>query len=131
YAYDPYGAASVLTPDWAARGASLYAWRDLFQGIRLDPATGLYYYRNREYSPTLGRFLQNDPLGFGGGDPNLYRAEGNDPAGSVDPAGLYEWPWSKNARWRWEGSLIGDVVDAPLEGLRKAGDVVRAAQFGV
>ena len=55
---------SVLTPAWAGRAASLYAWRYLHQCGRLHPATGLYNFRNREYSPSLGRWLQNDPLGF-------------------------------------------------------------------
>jgi hypothetical protein len=34
------------------------------------------------------RFLQNDPIGFKGGDPNLYRHEGDDPRNSLDPSGL-------------------------------------------
>jgi RHS repeat-associated protein len=89
FVYDPYGAVSVLAPDWTARSSSLYGWRDLFQGARQDPATGLYNFRNREYSPTLGRFLQNDPLGFGGGDANLYRLEGGSPLDAVDPNGLF------------------------------------------
>lgn len=40
------------------------------------------------YSPTLGRWIQNDPIEFTAGDPNLYRMEGNDPTGMVDPSGL-------------------------------------------
>jgi len=36
-----------------------------YTGRRLDHETGLYYYRARYYSPTLGRFLQTDPIGYG------------------------------------------------------------------
>jgi RHS repeat-associated protein len=35
------------------------------------PEAGLYYYKARMYSPTLGRFMQPDPAGFGDGL-NLY-----------------------------------------------------------
>jgi RHS repeat-associated protein len=89
YVYDPYGVASVYTPGWAPRLAgSAYGWLYLHQGGRHDPATGLYLFRSRDYSPTLGRWMQADPLGLGAGDTNLYRAEGNDPASAVDPSGL-------------------------------------------
>jgi hypothetical protein len=42
----------------------------------------------RDYSPTLGRFTANDPLGFAAGDVNLYRYVGNGPTGRRDPSGL-------------------------------------------
>ncbi len=41
-------------------------------------------------SPTLGRWLEEDPIGFAGGDPNLYRAVGNNPQNRLDPSGLSE-----------------------------------------
>ena len=49
---------------------------------------GLYDYRNRVYSPGLGRFLQTDPLRFEAGDINIYRYCGNSPVSWVDPDGL-------------------------------------------
>jgi len=57
-----------------------------FTGRERD-ATGLYFYRARYYSPTLQRFISEDPLGFGGGQVNLYGYVGNDPVDSVDPGG--------------------------------------------
>jgi RHS repeat-associated protein len=59
-----------------------------YTGQQLDGATGLYYDQARFYDAALGRFLSQDPIGFGGGDANLYRYVGNDPANSVDPTGL-------------------------------------------
>jgi len=51
-------------------------------------AAGDYEFRNRVYSPSLGRWLSNDPLGFNAGDQNWYRAVGNNPGNGLDPSGL-------------------------------------------
>ena len=57
----------------------------------MDEGSGLYYMRNRWYSPGLGRFVQVDPSGLAGGDFNLYRYAGNSPVNFVDPIGLGSW----------------------------------------
>ncbi len=94
YAYDPYGKATVLDPvTWMVRGAgqygtSSYGWVYLHQGGRYDTATGLYNFRHRDYSPTLGRWTEEDPIGYNGGDLDLYRYEKDDPPNSFDPRGL-------------------------------------------
>lgn len=59
----------------------------LFAGRPVDPDTGLVNLRARWYSPELGRFLDPDLLGLGGGtNPWLY-ADG-DPVERRDPTGL-------------------------------------------
>jgi RHS repeat-associated protein len=88
YVYDPFGSVSILAANWTTRGSSNYGWVYFHQGGRFDFATGLYAFRNRDYSSTLGRWVENDPIGFAGGDPNLYRYVGNDPTSSTDSYGL-------------------------------------------
>jgi len=88
YIYDPYGAVTVLTPTWTTRSGSLYGWVYLFQSGRYDATSTLYGFRNRYLSPTLGRWVQNDPLGFGGGSDNFYSFVGANPVTNSDPSGL-------------------------------------------
>ena len=54
---------------------------------RENDNTGLYYYRARYYHPVLQRFISEDPIGFAGGDVNLYAYVGNAPINFVDPFG--------------------------------------------
>jgi RHS repeat-associated protein len=88
YDYDPFGAMTILNPDFSTRGTSGYNWNYFFQGQRYDGTVGLYDSRGRVYSPTLMRPLQADPLGFAAGDSNLYRYVGNNPTNATDPSGL-------------------------------------------
>ncbi len=82
FTYQPFG--GVLT-HW---GETPNALR--YTGRELDADTGLYYYRARYYDPDLGGFLSQDPLGFGGGDVNLYAYAGNNPLIASDPDGLVQ-----------------------------------------
>ena len=59
-----------------------------FTGREWDPETGLYYYRARYYDPTVGRFISEDPIGFWGGDVNLYSYVADQPTMFIDPLGL-------------------------------------------
>ena len=66
YRYDAYGGVTVLDANGSADADGL---SDVFNpytftGRRLDPETGLLYYRNRYHSTTLGRFISRDPQGY-------------------------------------------------------------------
>lgn len=54
---------------------------------RENDGTGLYYYRARYYHPTLGRFIEEDPIGMAGGL-NVYAYANNNPTSYIDPLGL-------------------------------------------
>jgi RHS repeat-associated protein len=71
-----------------------------YTGRERDELTGLYYYRARWYDAQVGRFISEDPIGFRGGDVNLYAYVGNNPTNRIDPSGLawlHYWP---ARRWR-------------------------------
>jgi RHS repeat-associated protein len=92
YTYDAFGQFTVLTANWSGRGASSYGWVYLEQGGRYQSNSGLYSFRNREYSPALGRWMQQDPIGYTAGDNNVYDYERNGPVSRADPLGLRERP---------------------------------------
>lgn len=62
-----------------------------FTGRERDNVTGLMYYRARWYDPQQGRFISEDPIGFSGGDANLYGYVWESPLGHTDPLGLDGW----------------------------------------
>ena len=63
---------------------------NLYQGMTLDAVMELYDDRVRDYSPTLGRWLTRDPIGYQGGI-NLHGYVDSSPVGNVDAEGLREY----------------------------------------
>jgi RHS repeat-associated protein len=79
YEYDSFG---MVKPSTNFRNSYTYTGREW------DRETGQYYYRARYYDPMEGRFINKDPIGFDGGDVNLYAYVGNNVTNYTDPTGL-------------------------------------------
>ncbi len=60
-----------------------------FAGGLHDVDTGLVRFGYRDYAPEIGRWTAKDPIGFAGGDSNLYGYVLGDPVNWVDPEGLW------------------------------------------
>jgi RHS repeat-associated protein len=78
YSYAPFGSLSAS----GATTSNSYTYTG-----RESDGLGINYYRARYYNPTTGRFLSEDPIGFGGGI-NLYAYAENNPMSFTDPFGL-------------------------------------------
>src|SRR5438045_1502264 len=93
YTYDAFGQPTIS--DWGGGNVRTSSNagignRFMFTGREYLSELGVYDYRNRFYHPGLGRFLQSDPVGFGGGDVNLFRYCGGNPVNRSDPTGMLD-----------------------------------------
>jgi RHS repeat-associated protein len=61
-----------------------------FAGGLHDRDTGLVRFGYRDYDPEAGRWTAKDPIGFGGGDTDLYGYVLNNPVHKRDPLGLFD-----------------------------------------
>jgi RHS repeat-associated protein len=99
----------------------------IFTGRFRDAMTGLQWNLHRWYDYTTGRWLSEDPIGFRGGDSNLYRYVGNSPLMRTDPSGLIRFPiiqdildeadrrrgrgpWGDSAQHCWAACYFGAVL---------------------
>jgi RHS repeat-associated protein len=88
----------------AVRTASSYGNQVGFTGRYLDKETGLWYFRARYYSGSLGRFVGRDPLGYVDGY-SYYSAYFI--PNFLDPRGL---EWIDRGNNVWEAGADGDSL---------------------
>ena len=86
-----------------------------YRGYVYDAETGYYYLQSRYYDPEIGRFINADGLVTTGGllGNNMFAYCGNNPVNRIDPHGN---------DWK---SVVEDVVEAIVEGIRRVLDAVR------
>lgn len=85
-------------------------------GGLFDADTKLIRFGARDYDPTVGRWTTKDPIGFNGGDTNLYAYVGGDPMSYVDPSGNV---------WQYAVGIIiaGIAIKNISDNLHKSPDV--------
>jgi RHS repeat-associated protein len=66
---------------------------EILPGQYFDAETGLHQNWHRDYDPSLGRYLQSDPIGLDGGL-STYGYASQNPLVRVDPMGLVDWTGS-------------------------------------
>jgi len=152
YTHTPYGRTAITAADGTTpRTESLYGNPFAYTGQRYEPPTRLCHFWARVYSPTLGRFLQEDAqgvlatadiaLGYQGGAPsvmppvtgpadeypdlmNLYAYAQGNPLRFTDPLGLDSWDEDID-------DLIDDVTGQRLYSLGMLNEGAKWASIGL
>ena len=74
YVYSPYGVRTVLNASWTSISTSAYgSIYELPRAGRIERC-GRNHLPTRSMTPSLGQWLQRDPLGFAAGDLNIGRS---------------------------------------------------------
>jgi RHS repeat-associated protein len=94
-----------------------------FAGGLYDRDTKLVRFGARDYDAETGRWTAKDPIGFSGGDTNLYGYVLNDPVNGIDALGLS----FESTAWNFAGGLAAGALGAGVI----AGGAIAAGAIGV
>jgi len=103
YAYSAYGEPTICDASGSVFASSAINNRYSYTGREWDATVGLHHFRGRWMSPSAGRFLSRDPIGYKGGE-NLYSYVAGRPFCWNDPTGLLQVREGfKDAHYSWIG----------------------------
>jgi len=74
-------------PNANPSGTGSFTFNLRFPGQYFDGETNLNQNTYRDYDPSTGRYVESDPLGFGGGQLSTYAYVGGNPVSRIDPSG--------------------------------------------
>ncbi len=99
------GTPTLLTP---------FLWGGMV-GYYWDAALATQYIRARHYLPTIARWISLDPIGFAGGDANLFRYVGNSPTSGGTEGSVV---LSASAYGQWLRTVLNYVFSARMHEAR-------------
>ena len=120
YNYAPYGATT--SSGGTSSNTSQFTGRE-------NDADSLYFYRARYYHPVFGRFVSEDPIGFGAGNTGLYGYVHESPTNLTDPSGQFV-PWIAACAVGAGSALAVDFVVFLMAGGRKENAPSHASLLG-
>jgi RHS repeat-associated protein len=86
-------------------GLGTFVYNLRFPGQYYQVETGLFYNYFRDYDPAVGRYVESDPIGLGGGNYSTYGYADENPVSGIDPMGL----WVKICA-RWTGKSTNSAT---------------------
>ncbi len=109
YDYDPFGIPLQVTE----------LIPNTFQFVGrfgvMEEGSGLLFMRARYYDANLSHFASSDPIGFSGGDINLYRYARNNPIKFIDPLGLRLLGQTRCRNGKVESVWVSHDEPAPIQ----------------